>query len=118
MQHEPLRQRDTTITFRLSFLQTHRGLGVHLSFVRSITMDAWKSWKPEKLMQMQKGGNGNALAFFQAKNVPGGTKDQIRARYNHIGAWMYREKLEASVEGRAFSEAVCDTPHPSFWMLR
>lgn len=27
----------------------HRGLGVHLSFVRSITMDSWKDLELEKM---------------------------------------------------------------------
>ena len=86
--------------------QTHRGLGVHLSFVRSITMDKWGDWKPEKLEQMRKGGNAKALAFFTKEGTPGGTQQTIRARYNHIGAFKYRSKLEADVEGVMWSEAV------------
>uniref|UniRef100_A0A8C8UBJ9 Arf-GAP domain-containing protein n=1 Tax=Peromyscus maniculatus bairdii TaxID=230844 RepID=A0A8C8UBJ9_PERMB len=35
----------------------HRGLGVHLSFVCSVTMDKWKDIELEK---MKVGGNANA----------------------------------------------------------
>lgn len=86
---------------------THRGLGVHLSFVRSSTMDGWSNWRPEKLKQMQKGGNGRARAFFEAKGVP---KAPIRARYNHVGALMYKDKLEAETAGAAFNEATWQPP--------
>eukprot|EP01059_Diplonema_ambulator_P000127 TRINITY_DN10116_c0_g1_i4.p1 TRINITY_DN10116_c0_g1~~TRINITY_DN10116_c0_g1_i4.p1 ORF type:complete len:436 (+),score=104.23 TRINITY_DN10116_c0_g1_i4:57-1310(+) len=99
---------------------THRGLGVHLSFVRSITMDKWLDWKPEKLKQMQLGGNAKALQFFNSHGVPPGTtegksadKNAIKARYNHIGAFMYRDKLECSVTGKPWSEAEF-TPPPEY----
>jgi len=42
----------------------HRSLGVHLSFVRSITMDRWSS---EQLVRMEKGGNAKAREFFESK---------------------------------------------------
>jgi ADP-ribosylation factor GTPase-activating protein 1 len=80
----------------------HRGLGTHLSFVRSSTMDGWSNWKPEKLKQMECGGNRKARLFFEAKGVP---KAPIRARYEHIGALMYTSKLEAEACGRPFHEA-------------
>eukprot|EP00672_Neobodo_designis_P019117 CAMPEP_0174828534 /NCGR_PEP_ID=MMETSP1114-20130205/1387_1 /TAXON_ID=312471 /ORGANISM="Neobodo designis, Strain CCAP 1951/1" /LENGTH=430 /DNA_ID=CAMNT_0016062255 /DNA_START=105 /DNA_END=1397 /DNA_ORIENTATION=+ len=85
----------------------HRGLGVHLSFVRSSTMDGWSNWRPEKLKQMQIGGNGRARAFFEAKGVP---KGPIRARYSHVGALMYKDKLEAEVAGKPFHEGAWQPP--------
>lgn len=85
----------------------HRGLGTHLSFVRSSTMDGWTNWKPEKLRQMQVGGNRKARLFFEAKSVP---KAPIRARYEHIGALMYAAKLEAEALGRRFDEATWQPP--------
>ena len=42
----------------------HRGLGVHLSFVRSITMDKWKDMELEK---MKVGGNSKAKSFLGNK---------------------------------------------------
>ncbi|KAJ1523566.1 hypothetical protein ONE63_001413 [Megalurothrips usitatus] len=43
----------------------HRSLGVHLSFVRSISMDKWKDIELEK---MKAGGNRNAREFLEAQD--------------------------------------------------
>jgi hypothetical protein len=40
----------------------HRSLGVHLSFVRSITMDRWSV---EQITRMDKGGNAPCKEFFE-----------------------------------------------------
>ena len=40
----------------------HRSLGVHLSFVRSITMDRWSV---EQITRMEKGGNAPCKEFFE-----------------------------------------------------
>ena len=40
---------------------THRGLGVHISFVRSITMDAFKAGE---IHRMEQGGNDPWKKFF------------------------------------------------------
>eukprot|EP00850_Spirogloea_muscicola_P027029 SM014131S00778 [mRNA] locus=s14131:6:308:+ [translate_table: standard] len=49
----------------------HRGLGVHVSFVRSITMD---SWSPPQLAKMAAGGGNAALNAFLARHgVPPAT---------------------------------------------
>lgn len=85
----------------------HRGLGVHLSFVRSATIDDWTAWRPEKLKQMEIGGNRKARLFFERHGVP---KQPIRARYEHNGALMYKDKLEAEALGKPFSEASWKVP--------
>lgn len=72
-----------------------------MSFVRSSTMDGWTNWRPEKLKQMEVGGNRKARIFFEAKGVP---KAPIRARYEHIGALMYITKLETEAAGQVFNE--------------
>lgn len=85
----------------------HRGLGVHLSFVRSATIDDWTAWRPEKLRQMEIGGNRKARLFFERLGVP---KQPIRARYEHNGALMYKDKLEAEALGKPFNEAAWKEP--------
>ena len=42
----------------------HRSLGVHLSFVRSTTMDKWKDGE---LAKMKVGGNASGKAFLKAQ---------------------------------------------------
>eukprot|EP00775_Hariotina_reticulata_P007172 gene7172-7386_t len=76
----------------------HRGLGVHISFVRSVTMDAWS---PDQLKKMQSGGNGALNDFFKQYGVDKYT--DIRDKYNNRVAELYREKIKAAVEGRPFT---------------
>ncbi|KAJ7498604.1 hypothetical protein FB451DRAFT_1202469 [Mycena latifolia] len=42
---------------------THRGFGVHISFVRSISMD---TWQPDQLKRMQIGGNAAFKQFMKS----------------------------------------------------
>lgn len=76
----------------------HRGLGVHISFVRSVTMDAWN---PDQLKKMQAGGNGKLNAFFQQHGVDKAV--DIKVKYNNRVAEVYRDKIRAEVEGRPFT---------------
>uniref|UniRef100_K3XAF2 Arf-GAP domain-containing protein n=1 Tax=Globisporangium ultimum (strain ATCC 200006 / CBS 805.95 / DAOM BR144) TaxID=431595 RepID=K3XAF2_GLOUD len=73
----------------------HRGLGVHISFVRSVTMD---SWTDKQVQQMQQGGNDNFREAFAAAGVP--TTLSISQKYNTPQAEAYRQRLTALVEGR------------------
>ncbi|KAK7199726.1 ADP-ribosylation factor GTPase activating protein 1 [Novymonas esmeraldas] len=85
----------------------HRSLGVHLCFVRSSTMDGWSSWKPEKLRQMELGGNRRARLYFEAHNVP---KTPLKVRYESLPALRYADLLEAEALGRPFNEADWQPP--------
>lgn len=72
----------------------HRGLGVHLSFVRSVSMDKWKDVELEK---MKVGGNRNAREFFESQ--PDWDEDMsISQRYNTKAAALYRDKVRKYVE--------------------
>ncbi|KAG0141347.1 hypothetical protein CROQUDRAFT_51838 [Cronartium quercuum f. sp. fusiforme G11] len=86
---------------------THRSLGVHLSFVRSITLDKWTASQVEK---MRLGGNGRWKRWCEESE---GYSDQmgIQKLYNTHLAAMYRDKLSAELENRPWTPA--DTPQPT-----
>lgn len=81
----------------------HRALGVHISFVRSVTMD---SWSDKQIQMMRSGGNNKFNDFLAQYNIP--KSKYIMEKYNTSAALYYREKLKAEVEGQPFS-----TPAPS-----
>lgn len=72
----------------------HRGLGVHLSFVRSITMD---QFKPEEMRAMELGGNARARNYFEEHGLHKGIA--LQAKYSSTIAEDYREMLLAEVRG-------------------
>jgi len=103
----------------------HRGLGVHLSFVRSITMDDWTS---DQYDQMMRGSNtkwnsswkeGNSTAEFREKQawkmVRDGQKERgemrevVKKKYESEVAERYREML-AKKNGAAKNSADDNTP--------
>lgn len=78
----------------------HRGLGVHLSFVRSVTMDKWKDIELEK---MKLGGNRNARVFFESQ-ADYDDSMSIQAKYNSKAAALYRDKLSCLSHGKQWDE--------------
>lgn len=78
----------------------HRGLGVHLSFVRSVTMDKWKDIELEK---MKLGGNRNARVFFESQPDYDDSMS-IQAKYNSKGAALYKDKLSCLAQGKPWDE--------------
>ncbi|KAJ8425156.1 hypothetical protein Cgig2_009954 [Carnegiea gigantea] len=77
----------------------HRGLGVHISFVRSVTMD---SWSEIQLKKMEAGGNDKLNAFLAQYGVPKET--DIVAKYNSNAASIYRDRISALAEGRSWRD--------------
>ncbi|KAF5398423.1 ADP-ribosylation factor GTPase-activating protein 1 [Paragonimus heterotremus] len=78
----------------------HRGLGVHLSFVRSINMDKWKELELEK---MQVGGNRKAKEFFLSQ--PDFRSDwTLQEKYNSRAAALLRDKISTEAAGKQWSE--------------
>jgi len=71
----------------------HRGLGVHVSFVRSLTMDAWTL--PQMLCLLE-GGNGQLKAFFQRNAQDHQRQDRLEV-YKTKAARYYREQLNVHV---------------------
>uniref|UniRef100_UPI00398F49E4 ADP-ribosylation factor GTPase-activating protein 1 isoform X2 n=1 Tax=Pristiophorus japonicus TaxID=55135 RepID=UPI00398F49E4 len=76
----------------------HRGLGVHLSFVRSVTMDKWKDLELEK---MKVGGNGKFRQFLESQDYD--PCWSLQEKYNTRSAAFYRDKIAALAEGREWS---------------
>nr|BAE71192.1 putative Asp1 [Trifolium pratense]BAE71286.1 putative Asp1 [Trifolium pratense] len=77
----------------------HRGLGVHISFVRSVTMDAWSEIQIKK---MEAGGNDNLNAFLARYSIPKET--DIVTKYNTNAASVYRDRIQAMSEGRPWRD--------------
>ncbi|XP_014869926.1 ADP-ribosylation factor GTPase-activating protein 1 isoform X6 [Poecilia latipinna] len=77
----------------------HRGLGVHLSFVRSVTMDKWKDIELEK---MKAGGNGKFRLFLELQDDydPNWT---LQEKYNSKAAALFRDKVATLAEGKEWS---------------
>ncbi|XP_011183749.1 ADP-ribosylation factor GTPase-activating protein 1 isoform X1 [Zeugodacus cucurbitae] len=76
----------------------HRGLGVHISFVRSVTMDKWKDIELEK---MKVGGNSKAREFFE-DHPDWDDRAAITQRYNSKVAALYRDKISALAQGKSW----------------
>jgi ADP-ribosylation factor GTPase-activating protein 1 len=91
----------------LSCSGVHRGLGVHISFIRSITMDAFKG---SELARMAAGGNKPFQDFFNSH--PSNTKESrtfeassIQERYDSEAGDEWKERLSCKVEGREFDKS-------------
>lgn len=88
----------------LSCAGVHRGLGVHISFVRSISMDAFKSSEIER---MRLGGNAAWRDFFEKHpdtKMRGLAWDDatIAERYSGEVGEEWKERLSAKVDGREY----------------
>jgi len=75
-------------------------MGVHISFVRSRTMD---DWTEKQLNSMKFGGNKQMMQFWEAQSFPGGLS--LREKYDNRAMDAYREALRrAATEGNDFIE--------------
>lgn len=73
----------------------HRGLGVHISFVRSTTMD---SWSVSQLNMMTIGGNKRFKDFIQSYAFA--PDASIQVKYYSKAAEYYRDLLKSEAENR------------------
>ncbi|ODV92265.1 hypothetical protein CANCADRAFT_84382 [Tortispora caseinolytica NRRL Y-17796] len=72
----------------------HRGLGVHISFVRSITMDQFKE---NELKKMEVGGNARAKEYFEQNGYS--PSMSFKEKYYSEFAESYRDILASEVDG-------------------
>lgn len=70
----------------------HRGLGVHLSFVRSLTLDGWNE---KQLNYLILGGNQNFKDFVELNDL---SKFDLKNKYNSAACELYRKSLKDKVE--------------------
>lgn len=70
---------------------THRRLGVHISFVRSVTLD---SWSQDQLRIMAVGGNARARTFFKQHGMGDIAADRVEHKYTSRVAELYRQLLK------------------------
>uniref|UniRef100_A0A8C5VMH2 ADP-ribosylation factor GTPase-activating protein 1 n=1 Tax=Microcebus murinus TaxID=30608 RepID=A0A8C5VMH2_MICMU len=77
----------------------HRGLGVHLSFVRSVTMDKWKDLELEK---MKAGGNAKFREFLESQEDYDPCWS-LQEKYNSRAAALFRDKVATLADGREWS---------------
>ncbi|KAF8450648.1 hypothetical protein L210DRAFT_3386237 [Boletus edulis BED1] len=79
----------------------HRGFGVHISFVRSVSMDTWQS---DQLERMQLGGNAPFKNFIQSYSPADqrGYTDP-HTLYHSWAATQYREKLDYALAGKPWT---------------
>lgn len=72
---------------------------MHISFVRSISMDKWKDSELEK---MKAGGNRQANEFF-ASQPDFNPNMSLYQKYNSHAAALYRDKISTEAQGRSWS---------------
>lgn len=77
----------------------HRGLGVHLSFVRSVSMDKWKDLELEK---MKVGGNRTFRMFLELQDDYDPSWS-LQDKYNSKAAALFRDKVVTLAEGKEWT---------------
>jgi len=77
---------------------THRAMGVHLTFVRSVDLDEWTQ---RQIDAMRLGGNGNARAFFRKNGLTDLYGGKTEKKYTSKAAVAYRAELAKQVEAEA-----------------
>ena len=93
------------VLFSIWHSSNRRGLGTHISFVRSVRMD---SWTLQQVELMKRGGNQRCNEFLQAHGVTAtastvrtdDVREMIRQKYDSPAAKLYKQVLKAEVEGR------------------
>mmetsp|Transcript_27929 Transcript_27929/g.40846 ORF Transcript_27929/g.40846 Transcript_27929/m.40846 type:complete len:402 (+) Transcript_27929:65-1270(+) len=77
---------------------THRSMGVHLTFVRSVDLDEWTQ---RQIDAMRIGGNGNARTYFRKHGFTDLYGGKTEKKYTSKAAQSYRAELSKLVESEA-----------------
>ena len=76
---------------------THRSMGVHTTFVRSVDLDEWTQ---RQIDAMRLGGNANARQFFRQHGLTD-MQSKIEKKYTSKAAVAYKAELAKQVEAAA-----------------
>lgn len=76
---------------------THRSMGVHTTFVRSVDLDEWTQ---RQIDAMRLGGNANARQFFRSHGLTD-MHGKIEKKYTCKAAKAYKAELTKQVEAAA-----------------
>jgi len=79
----------------LSCSGSHRAMGTHVSFVRSVQMD---SWSDKQLKKMYTGGNDQCAAFLKKHGIASDCSE-LREKYDSPAAHLYQKVLSARING-------------------
>ncbi|CUA69380.1 putative ADP-ribosylation factor GTPase-activating protein AGD6 [Rhizoctonia solani] len=98
----------------LSCAGIHRGFGVHISFVRSCTMDTWSA---DQLNRMHIGGNGPFKTFlkeYEPKETGGYREGMpLHDKYHCWATTQYREMLNSKLAGQPWAPSLPPEPTSS-----
>ncbi|CAB9509983.1 Probable ADP-ribosylation factor GTPase-activating protein AGD8 [Seminavis robusta] len=76
---------------------THRSMGVHTTFVRSVDLDEWTQ---KQIDAMKIGGNSNAQSFFRKQGMSN-MHVKIEKKYTSKAANAYKTELAKLIEAEA-----------------
>jgi ADP-ribosylation factor GTPase-activating protein 1 len=86
------------ILFCVNCSGLHRGLGTHISFVRSVSMDRWTD---QQIALMKAGGNQNCKDYLTSHGIINGwTRMSVKEKFDTPAAELYKQVLKARAEGR------------------
>ena len=74
----------------------HRSMGVHITFVRSVTMDGWSKIQ---LARMKNGGNGKLKKYWKSQQFPKNLTP--KQRLDNVAMDKYRERLLSLAKGQS-----------------
>ena len=96
--HLPSNDNQSGVFLCLDCSSTHRSMGVHLTFVRSVDLDEWTQ---RQMDCMGLGGNGNARAFFRKHGFTELYGAKAEKKYKSKAAIGYKAELQKLIDAAA-----------------